>query len=550
MISGEQVFDHNGRKVKYKRKPSKQDNRHLIVIFSGILPIHRYAFDGAMANDLKSEILWIKDDFDGENAYYVCQNMSFDVLEAVNALIGAIAKEKHLSRDAITLMGFSKGGAAALLFGLKFDYRNILATVPQTRIGSYVREHYPRIFASMMRTGSDEEVAHIDELTVNALRVDWQHRKNIYIFSSEADVEFSTQIAPLIPDLGKYSNFNLFMTRSKLVHAHHAVTRYNVPLILSILHALGEGAAPRFGRVENGNAINDSPARADSHFAPIRQESETKAVVDLERVIIRGDMCFPEGVGFLKGFSIPNQRDSRRTLIFRGKTQDHPRQLASLRKEDLSAKYYDQYFCDYTMGGFASPGSAGFSIADLPTGSYTLHMLIETSGAAVEVKAKSSSPRPTNYICDNRIVTFKPSSDASVLQLRDPIGAENAEAHFEVRGHRVDGFIYHVEGVFIVPGIEVNDYRDNAFLLVLKSEHQTIAVPMFMSHRADLNSILENGDYSKSYFTTRKYQGVSLESYPPGVYRAYITLAYGTANFSEELPHRVEIREAGVKVHE
>ncbi|NEC29011.1 DUF2974 domain-containing protein, partial [Streptomyces sp. SID8111] len=78
---------------------------------------------------------------------------------SVITLITNVTKALGLTPGDVTLWGSSKGGSAALYYGLKYGFRNIVASVPQLRIGSFVREAYPEVGRHMLGEAmSDDSV--------------------------------------------------------------------------------------------------------------------------------------------------------------------------------------------------------------------------------------------------------------------------------------------------------------------------------------------------------------------------------------------------------
>lgn len=110
LISPERIFTYDDIDVLYKTQRGRQDRRHLVVVFSGFCPLGKYNFDGSVANGCRFDILWIKDEFEGNNAYYLCHRMNFDIQSAIIGLISSELDRLGLDKDECTLMGYSKGG--------------------------------------------------------------------------------------------------------------------------------------------------------------------------------------------------------------------------------------------------------------------------------------------------------------------------------------------------------------------------------------------------------------------------------------------------------
>jgi hypothetical protein len=295
MSEQELDFVRNDVVVQYKRRASRLDRRHLIVSFAGVGPLDGYEFDGPSTKESQANWLWLKDNFDGQHAYYLCRNMDHGIEDAVIELIDGELARLGLTRDECTLLGVSKGGFAALYFGIKYNFRNIVASAPQIYVGTHTRRHRPKIFAHLTGNGGDREQVLLDALLPAAMAADEETGRNIYLFSSPNDQFHEAQIVPALPLFDKYKNFNYIETDSDLVTEHTEVTRYNLPLIISTLFALADNAAPQFGRIRNGSRM--APEQIQEVLE--RQRAEESAVVNFSSGRLAGGQFFPEGVAFL-----------------------------------------------------------------------------------------------------------------------------------------------------------------------------------------------------------------------------------------------------------
>src|SRR3954447_5415425 len=203
MSERELDFVRNDVVVQYKQRAGRLDRRHLIVSFAGVGPLDKFEFDGPSTKESQANWLWLKDNFDGQHAYYVCRGMDHAIEDAVIELIDAELARLELTRDECTLLGVSKGGFAALYFGIKYGFRNIVAAAPQIYVGTHTRRHRPRIFARMTGKGGDREQQVLDALLPDAVAADEAADKNIYLFSSPNDQFHEAQIVPALPMFDK-----------------------------------------------------------------------------------------------------------------------------------------------------------------------------------------------------------------------------------------------------------------------------------------------------------------------------------------------------------
>ncbi|GAA1374035.1 hypothetical protein [Streptomyces beijiangensis] len=237
--------------VEYKFAHAKNGNRHLVVVFANFSAPDEYGWSNGVFDTLRSNVLWIRDLFDTKNSYYLCKGMDFSLENSVIALISNVMGSLGLTPNDVTMWGGSKGGSAALHFGLKYGFRNIVSVVPQFRIGTYVLS-IPSVAEFMMGEVTDGNVGILDSILPDLVRQGANRGANIYMLSSPQDEQYADQIGPFLPLFDGYANFNFIFSESPLITGHTDVTRRNVPLLMGILNFLIDGLAPRLGFVRNG----------------------------------------------------------------------------------------------------------------------------------------------------------------------------------------------------------------------------------------------------------------------------------------------------------
>ena len=153
----------NGVPVTYYYQPRAGADT-LVVVFSGFSPMGtppRYNMVYTLQH-VKASCLFILDSFGYEKsgAYYLSENGSFAVSCAVSQLIEQFSFEKTV------FCGSSKGGTAALYFGLKHRCDLVVSGAPQCFIGSYLvskESHFP-ILDAMAGDHSEATVRQYDAL--------------------------------------------------------------------------------------------------------------------------------------------------------------------------------------------------------------------------------------------------------------------------------------------------------------------------------------------------------------------------------------------------
>ncbi|MEU9086748.1 hypothetical protein [Streptomyces sp. NPDC048357] len=238
--------------VEYKFSHARKGNRHLVVVFANRYAPGEWGWATGKLDLLRSNILWVRDLFDGANTYYLCKGMDFSLEQSVAGLISRVMNALSLSPNEVTMFGSSKGGSAALFFGLKYGFRNIVASVPQFQIGTRVKEGNPDAVRVMMGEATEQNVHILDSVLPDLVRSGANPSANVYVISSPQDEQYARQVEPFIPLFQGRENFNFVYNDSPLITDHGKVTLRNLPTLIGLLNLLVEGIAPRFGLVRNG----------------------------------------------------------------------------------------------------------------------------------------------------------------------------------------------------------------------------------------------------------------------------------------------------------
>ncbi|MFA7764053.1 hypothetical protein ACGFNX_04170 [Streptomyces sp. NPDC048723] len=260
--------------IEYRFSHARNGNRHLVVVFANFTAPGEYGWSNGVLDKVRSNILWVRDLFDGANSYYLCKGMDFSLEQSVAGLISRVMNALSLSPDEVTMFGSSKGGSAALFFGLKYGFRNIVASVPQFLIGTYVKEGIPGAARMMMGEVTEQNVHALDSVLPDLVRSGANHSANIYLITSPQDEQYKRQVEPFIGLFQGRENFNFVYNDSSLITDHGKVTLRNLPTIMGLLNLLVDGITPRFGMVRNGF---EQPERDTSAIdAYLTQTSQVK----------------------------------------------------------------------------------------------------------------------------------------------------------------------------------------------------------------------------------------------------------------------------------
>lgn len=519
------TFDYQGLSVTYRRRKSKQDRRHLIVVFSGGFGAKKgYDFDGSAIDGLRGEILWIRDQFNGEFSYYIqTAQLGTKVEEAVQALIDAVRAELGLEKSSCTLVGFSKGGSGALFHGIKYDYENIISSVPRIRIGSANRELRPAVLRGLIGDDSNDAVQRLDEMIPRLLGADRNLKRNIYLISSPADPQYEIEIAPYLRSFEAYENFNFIYSSTPLVTKHNEVTAYNIPVILGIIALLTEGASPQIGILCNGSSSLDKSLPEQ----PSRTAPKSTPLIGIDLFKVKHGRVYVEGYGFHKGREATEHTRLKTSLVLTSESGIWTFPLGSVRDAKLSATHYDGNFVDYSRGRWATINHAGISLDQFPDGLYALGVRVFQQELESQSEELDLPAGPTMWVSGAHVVRLTPVNGGIEFQKRPLLSVSDPGAYFDLSKYWLKENKLHLEGLYVIPGMETRSRRDLRYSIVLNpvgNSGSSRVLPLGTSQRRQAGALIGDdwGDYKYSYFATAGYAGCSLEEVEPESYAVWV----------------------------
>jgi hypothetical protein len=187
--------------VKYLFLPKKSDA--LLIVFSGFTgEVRRYNY---VSSFCKMEInqLYILDTWGYQGSYYWMDNGDIYPEKMVNELIDTVIKNHAIKR--IITCGSSKGGSAAIYFGLINNANYIFSGACQFLVGTYLgREEHIRILEGMI--GDLDKETMIAKLDTKIAEIIRQHKNSnaINLLYSTEELTYERQIIPLKACLDDY----------------------------------------------------------------------------------------------------------------------------------------------------------------------------------------------------------------------------------------------------------------------------------------------------------------------------------------------------------
>lgn len=533
-MSQEQAFTKDGNTVFYKFQAAKQDRKHLLVVFSGFGAKRNiiYDFTGSPSLNCRSNILWIKDDFYKECAFYLCHKMEFDIENVIISLINKTISTLNINKNNVTLIGFSKGGAASLYYGLKYDFKNIISSCPIVKIGSALNNLWPIVARNVMGSISDDKIKSLDNLIPDLLKNDIHLDRNIYLISSPRDEFYESEVEPFLHYFWKYKNFNFVFTDSCLAWRHNKVTRYNMPIILSIVYAHGEGVYPQFGFIQNGIPDYNTSERINVLDS---QKNTDSLISEVTALTFKDNRLFLNGCAFIKGVECPQHKDIEQTLIIKSENKEIQFPLGSVRNEELSYKFFDTVFSDYSCGGVSTIKHQGIEISSLKAGIYQLYIMVKSGDKKLCGQLKSPSPLCISELIGNDEISIISYADNIYLSRRRLSDFCDNDI-FEIISSKVIDNLFFLEGIYAIKGVHLREWNDANFYLSLENANDKYVYKLGMLNNNSLNGSFQEvySIYQKSTFSTMNREGINISNINDGNYSVFISMAVNGSIYTKK----------------
>ncbi len=210
----------------------KHDSNNLIVIFSG-LPRPgikaRYNYMRTLRN-VKANKLFILDDFgySQQGAYYLGKDKKFEVEKAVKELIHKVKIERNI--DTTFYVGSSKGGYAALLFGIQDKKSKIIAGSLQYLLGNYITYNERRnenIMKWIMgKSYTEEDIDYLNDLLRKNIENNKNNECDLHLHYSNKEFTYTEHMQHLLNDL---NSFNINYSEDIEDYENHGELAYYFP---------------------------------------------------------------------------------------------------------------------------------------------------------------------------------------------------------------------------------------------------------------------------------------------------------------------------------
>lgn len=228
--------EYRGNKYNVRYVLEKNPSDKLIIVFTActkkgqkarynyIRTVEKYNFNK----------LFILDDFgfDNRGAYYLGKNKDFKIEEDVRKLIKNVSKNLNIKEE--IYIGSSKGGYAALYFGIERENAIIITGAPQYKLGNYLAiPNHEEILEYIMGDTSEESIDILNKLMKEKIIKNKENNNKIYVHYSSEEETFNSDLKFLIDDLNE-NKLNVSYDK-KCYKNHFELTKFFPEYIKSIL---------------------------------------------------------------------------------------------------------------------------------------------------------------------------------------------------------------------------------------------------------------------------------------------------------------------------
>ncbi|MGL6605761.1 hypothetical protein [Aeromonas hydrophila] len=365
--------------------------------------------------------------------------------------------------------------------------------------------------------------------------------RNIYLISSPRDEFYESEIEPFLHYFWKYNNFNFVFTDSCLAWRHNKVTRYNIPIILSIVYAHGEGIHPQFGFVQNG--IPDYNIIKKKNILDSQTNTDT-LINEVTALSFKDNKLLLNGCAFIKGIECPHHKDIEQTLILKSEDEELHFPLGSVKNEELSYKFFDTVFSDYNCGGVSTIKHQGIELSNLRAGSYQLYIMVKSGNKELCSQLKSPHPLDISELIGSDAISIT-SYDNNIYLSRRTLSEYCDNDIFELTLSKIVDNILYLEGIYAIKGIHLRDWNDATFYLSLESTDDKYVYKLGMLNNRNLNGSFREAYsiYQKSCFSTKNREGINISHLNDGSYSIFISMAINGSIYTKKCMPHIKIKE-------
>lgn len=233
----EKKYKSQGYEIKYILEECNSDI--LVIIFSGCTRKGvqaRYNYNRTL-KDIKVNKLFILDNYgdDKRGVFYLGYNYDFKIESVVKELIENIIDSVKAKK--IIYVGSSKGGYAALNFGIEKKDSYIIAGAPQYHLDKWLNwEGSYHILRYIVGEVTKEKLRKLRNLLPDKIKKSRNNQNKIFLHFSKLEHTYSDHIKYLLEDMNKY-NYNFEIDEGSYTN-HADVSKHFPNYLISSLNKI------------------------------------------------------------------------------------------------------------------------------------------------------------------------------------------------------------------------------------------------------------------------------------------------------------------------
>lgn len=180
----------------------KYNSDILIVVFQACHSNGAHYNYYRILKECKVNKLWVKDDFSPNHrgSYYLGEKGKNNVESTVYCLIEKIIKKRKIRK--VIFVGSSKGGYAALNFGITYPNSYIVIAAPQYKLGTYLDCEYQMLnLLDIIGSYDKQKILDLDNRLADKIKENANKNQKIYIHYSDCEHTYDEHVKYLIEDL-------------------------------------------------------------------------------------------------------------------------------------------------------------------------------------------------------------------------------------------------------------------------------------------------------------------------------------------------------------
>src|SRR5699024_6291434 len=174
----------------------------LAVVFNAVHAPYKYPLESydELFNSKNYNILYINDNQFKIGSSFIKAKSTSTIESDIENIIFSIINKDNYSLNNVVLFGRSKAAFAALYYGLKNGFTNIIAVTPLSKLGDYYNRHeqYKELLNHLVDNNNPGNLIYLNNYLFNINLSNYSQKNNIYIGIGEKDYHKKKHTLPIL----------------------------------------------------------------------------------------------------------------------------------------------------------------------------------------------------------------------------------------------------------------------------------------------------------------------------------------------------------------